>query len=288
VDDARFEIWFPSTDEVSIFIETPATGEARELVEIGLFAAFAARQVANLRKDEAMQPMCYALTQLPHAEGGDEIPDAIGETRIVSPSPNQGRKGFVGTYKNRNGLPLVNLKPRGFGMMGRGVGFYAPTATIALLFSCLKGMSEEGRFVLIETAHNVGQLGLGGHIGVTSQAKMAGAAVSAAVDSLQASSPLSERADDPEEDYQLLLSKTEQMLGQIVDELSNGDPDQHTIVPDWMGWRVCQEMTVLHYELYDEELHRLRSEGAPHRVGARRVRRLPGGRPRGERSDTRR
>jgi len=39
VVDARFEIWFQSPEEVSIFIESTDTGDGRETDELGLWAA---------------------------------------------------------------------------------------------------------------------------------------------------------------------------------------------------------------------------------------------------------
>jgi hypothetical protein len=181
VADARFEIWFPSTEEVSIFTEIADTGEGREGNAIGLWAAFAARQIANLKRDAGMHAMCVLLAELEHT---DEMPDAVGETRIVPPTPSQGRKGFVGTFVSKDGLPLINVKPKGFGMMGRGVGFYAPTATLALFLDLHGRSSETARFVLTETARGIGLLALDGKIGVTSQAKAAGLALAFGVERL--------------------------------------------------------------------------------------------------------
>lgn len=132
-----------------MFVETPATGQAREVTEIGVFAAFAARQVANLRKDASMLSMCAAFSDLEHLDPGEDAPQTVGETRLVPPTPSQGRKGFVGTVKTKDGVPFINLKPQGFGVMARGVSFYAPTATTALLLHLLARHSEEGRFVLV-------------------------------------------------------------------------------------------------------------------------------------------
>jgi hypothetical protein len=249
VDDGRFEIWFTSPEELSIFIEIAATGEAREVAEVALFAAFAARQVANLPRDPGTRSLCMALAELPHPETAEEIPEQVGETRIVPPSPAQGRKGFVGSFKTRNGLPLINLKPKGFGLMGRGVGFYSPTATIALLFYLLRRQSDEGRFVLVETARIIGKFGLMGRIGVRSQADAAGSAVALAIEALRDREPSMKRSDDPEEDYQLLVNATEKLLFEIEDDAA---------IPQWAAWRICREMTALHYDVVDETAFRMR------------------------------
>jgi hypothetical protein len=151
--------------------------------------------------------------------------------------------------------------------MGRGVGFYAPTATLALLAYLHRRCSDVGRFLLVETAHGIGELGLEGSIGIRSQAKAAGISITAAMATLEENldadpdelAALSERADDPEEDYQLLLGKTQRLLFDVVEERGDGG---NVFVPGWMAWRVCREVAVIHYDLEDDEFVRLKASGA--------------------------
>jgi hypothetical protein len=184
VSEAHLEIWFPSPHEVSLFVEAASSGPEREVTEVRLFAAFAARQIVNLRADG--QVLARALAEMEHPEDGANLPQRIGDTRLVSPTPSRGRKGFEAQLKVREGLPFLRLKSRGFGLRGHGVGFYAPTATLALLLHLLHRHSPEGRFVLIGSARNIGGLGLAGRIRMTTQARASGAAVSAAVATLYA------------------------------------------------------------------------------------------------------
>ena len=183
MSEAHLEIWFPSPHEVSVFVETATPPHMREVTEVRLFAAFAAR-VVNLRADG--QVLARALAEMEHPEDGADIPQRIGETRLVPPTPSRGRKGFEAQLKLKANLPFLRLKSRGFGLRGLGVGFYAPTATLALLLHLLQRHSPEGRFVLIGTARNIGGLGLAGHIGRTTQARASAAAVSGAVAALYA------------------------------------------------------------------------------------------------------
>lgn len=258
VDETRLEIWFPSTDEVSVFIETAApNAQAREIVEIGLFAAFATRQIVNLRNDQFAQLLASALAELEHPDSREDVPDQVGDTRLIPPTPGRGRKGFEATFKNRNGLPLINLKPRGFGMMARGVGFYAPTATLALLLHLLRRHSLEARFVLVETARSIGRLALLDGIGITSQAQIAGAAIQGAIEMLAEQDELGERAEDPEDDYQLLLQKQTRVLDELVEEL-RGDSDDQIAIPEWLAWRLCWETTLAHYGEYDGSTYEMR------------------------------
>ena len=76
-------------------------------------------------------------------------------------------------------------------------------------------------------------------IGVRSQADAAGSAVALAIEALRESEPSMERSDDPEEDYQLLVNATERLLFEL--------DDGGAAIPQWAAWRICREMTALHY-----------------------------------------
>ena len=258
IDRARLEIWFPSPEEVSVFIETPASNaQAREVIESSLFAAYAARQLVNLRKGVSSEMLASTLASLEHPESDDDIPEQLGDTRIVAPSPRRGRKGFEATVALKDGIPLITLHPRGFGMLGRGVDFYAPTSTLALYLHLLRRMSPEGRFVLVETAKTVGSFAITGKLALTSQAQVAGAAVADAVAKLETSDAVFARSDDPAEDYALLLAHTQEILSQVVESLAGGE-DERVIVPEWLAWRVCHEATLAHYEEYSGGAYEMR------------------------------
>lgn len=88
---------------------------------------------------------------------------------------------------------------------------------------------------------------------------MAGAAISYALQALRETEALFERNEDPEQDYELLLRYAQEMLASIVEEFEP-DSDGRVVMPDWASWRMCREVVFLHFDLYDDEFHRLRAQ----------------------------
>lgn len=175
---ARLEIWFPSKDEVSIVVEADGDGFEREVAEATVFAAFAAGMIVGMGKRPETQYLCDLLADMPH--DGVELLH-MGELQIVPPSSAKGQKGFEGALKISPGLARTGIKPTGFGLFSRGVGFYAPMAALALFLDLHHRQSPDGRFVLVETARRIGTLGAAGHITIASQAQVADGAVHGAL-----------------------------------------------------------------------------------------------------------
>ena len=67
------------------------------------------------------------------------------------------------------------MQAHGFGMMGRGVGYYALTSTLALLHWLLERRRDDTMYqgALAATAEKVGAAGMHGLISATSQARVA-------------------------------------------------------------------------------------------------------------------
>jgi hypothetical protein len=182
---ARFEVWFLSGDQVSVFVETSLEakpGHARELPEATVFAALAAGVIANLPKDRATT-LCERLAAFPVPRTRDEIPTSVDGLDLVLPRSERGRKGCYGTPRMKGGLPVARLKFRGFGLFGDGgVHNCAQTATMAVLFHLLLGFSSDGCVILVEAAHALGKLGLSGAIGMTTHSHAAMAALEQAIE----------------------------------------------------------------------------------------------------------
>jgi hypothetical protein len=189
--DARLEIWYPSMDEVSIFIEVPGDGFERELTEAKLFAAFAAEMITALGKGAAKEHLCDTLWGLSSVDIADVH---MGALKIVPATPGKGRKGFEGALWISPHNVRVKVKPKGFGVLGRGVGFYAPMATFALFLQLHGRQSPRGQFVLVKTAEIIGYLGGAGKL-------TPGLSAAAAVDSATAElhAALSEAEEAPPE-----------------------------------------------------------------------------------------
>lgn len=182
--DARLEIWYPSLDEVSVSTEVPGDGFGREVTEAQLFAAFAAAMIRRLGSGVAKERLCTMLHGL--ATVGMETVH-LGDLEIVAATAGKGRKGFEGALWIDPKNLRMQVRPKGFGVLGRGVGFYAPTATFALLLTLHGRQSPAGRFVLTKTAVHIGFLGGEGRLRTRSPGPVTASAVEAALAELDAS-----------------------------------------------------------------------------------------------------
>lgn len=166
----NLEIWFPQQTEVSVSLESSITDpEEEQASEVSLFALYAARQIVNLRHDG------YALaTVLAATDAADPLRQAeqrVGELRFSSPRLLDGRKGF--TVEFRPGARVFfKFNAHGFGLLGKGIGYYSPTSTIALLHWLLNRRKDSAAYLraLATAAEKIGRAGDHGLVSVTSQA----------------------------------------------------------------------------------------------------------------------
>jgi hypothetical protein len=178
----NLEIWFTQPEEVSVFLESLVTDpDAEKFYETSLFALYAARQIANLRAEGA-----WLASVLQTTDTSDPLPQVVerlDEVRVVAPNARAagGRKGFEARLRPEK-RGFFKLYARGFGLMGRGAGYYAPTSTLALLYLLLNRRTSDGEYqrALAATAESIGIFGSRGMITITSQAQLAMQAAAAA------------------------------------------------------------------------------------------------------------
>ena len=174
--ELRLEIWFPQQDEVSVFLESAVVDPDEErFFETHLFTLFAARQLGNLGgSDPGALLLAEALTTLGEGAVRASVQERLGDVRLVPAAPSSGRKGFTAELQPGK-RSLFKLKPHGFGLMGRGVGYYAPISVLALLASLLdrRSADEEYQGALGRAATYVGAAAHQGMLGITSQAEIA-------------------------------------------------------------------------------------------------------------------
>jgi hypothetical protein len=175
------EIAFYGQEEVSVFLESTFSGEEQERCESLLFALYAARQVANFgRADAVGASLGTALAAVDADDPTNWVATALEEVRVVASSGARGRKGFNVTFRPE---PLYfKVNPYGFGMLGRGVPYYSLPSTLVLLSYLLNRNVEnpDQQQRLANTANNVGLATLNGSVSVTSQVQVAEDAVDAA------------------------------------------------------------------------------------------------------------
>jgi hypothetical protein len=107
--------------------------------ETSLFSLYATRQIANLGRDGASLAHLLMATDTSHPL--DQAKEGLGDVRVTSPRTSGGRKGFTAQLHPHK-RAYFKMNPRGFGMMGRGVAYYGPTSTLALLYWLLRARTD--------------------------------------------------------------------------------------------------------------------------------------------------
>jgi hypothetical protein len=163
----RAEVWFPQQDEWTVTVTgTISDPEQQRFYETMLFCLFSARQIANLRGDAQAQALVEILTLV-----DEDAPLASVETRLEdlrTPSPKPvGRKGFTADLLEQD-RGFFKLGTHGFGLLSKGIGYYAPLSTLALLAWLLNERADDQEYqqALGTAARGIGYEGQAGHLGV--------------------------------------------------------------------------------------------------------------------------
>ncbi len=171
----NLEIWFPQQDQVTVFLESSVIDSDEErFQETSLFALFATRQLANLRGDWVATSLAATLADVDLGRPADDAREKLGDVQLVTPSAPGGRKGFTAELRPEK-RGFFKMHARGFGLMGKGVSYYAPTSTVALLAYLLGRRPDDAEYAraLTATAKFVGHADGQGAIGITTSAQVA-------------------------------------------------------------------------------------------------------------------
>lgn len=258
----NLEVWFPQQNEVSVFLESsiPDTDE-EQFYETSLFALYAARQIANLRAEGSS--LAFVLQTTDTSNPLAQTQARLDEVRVSSPrgGGGGGRKGFTCELRPDK-RAFFKLNAHGFGMMGRGVGYYAPTSTLALLYWLLDRRKDDATYqrALAATAENVGVLGIQGAITVTSQAPLAMQAASAAwgeaieqtslPDNFELSDAARESCEENEINFAALVAGAS---GRLQESLAEMEGEGHIALPDAITKRMCQLEVIVAADLEEDE-----------------------------------
>jgi hypothetical protein len=174
----NLEVWFPQQEEVTVFLESTFSDlEEERFSEIWLFALYAARQIASTGGATASS-LSGVLGTIDEQAPLVQVEQLLGDVVVTSPTQGGGRRGFTAELRpDRRGF--FKLHARGFGLMGQGVGYYAPTSTLALLTWLLRRRVDDPSYqlALATAAQCIGYNGGRGEITLTSQAEVAMQAV---------------------------------------------------------------------------------------------------------------
>ena len=172
----RFEIHFHQQDEASVFLESSSSGDDERFGEVLLASFFTARMLANLGPTHpSANSLAYLLGEL---DGNlEELADheAADGARLTQYQGSKGRKGFRGTLIARDENLNFQMHPWGFGMFGRGIGYYAPNSVVLLLRHLARRRRRDDEYVgaLEEALELVADAWTAGRVTVANQHKVA-------------------------------------------------------------------------------------------------------------------
>lgn len=175
----RIEIDFHQQDEASIFLETTAPEEDAKFAELLIFCLMAARQMFNLScggdPGGSAKSLAYALTK-----AHDMILPAIysiapNAAKLIAYAGSPGRKRFVGRLTFSETNFNFQMDAKGFGILGRGVAYYAPISVVLLLEYLGKRRLNDQKYLnsLLGAAVACGEAFLMNKITLQSQHKVA-------------------------------------------------------------------------------------------------------------------
>jgi hypothetical protein len=140
------EIDFFEDDCVSVVSSSNSSGANEKLAEIGLLVSFAIRMMSNLEVCETSDGQAKVLSGAPQMIAAFITGNLRPPFRLVLPTAGPANKRFVFKFSiGRAGIGL-DLLPIGFGPMAVGMGYYGPTAVIALLLRLATGRPADNQF----------------------------------------------------------------------------------------------------------------------------------------------
>jgi hypothetical protein len=260
----NLEIWFPQQDEVTVFLESSFDDADEELFyETSLFALYAARQIVNFRNDQVAQSLAATLMGIDETNPLEDVEARLeGDLRIGSPTRGgKGRKGFTAELRPDK-RATFKLHPHGFGALGNGAAYYAPTSTVALLCWLLRRRADDPAYqrALGTTARFIGYAGSQGMLNIRTQVQVAMQATAGAwSDAMDEDNlPVVVDADvlavaqEHGIDFDALYESAAAQLMQTVSEI---DPsgEGNVAIPDWLSWGLCRTEVWMAVELGDDD-----------------------------------
>ena len=172
--EAKLEIHFHEPDRVSVLIKS--AGEIDEQFgEVTLFAAYACRQMVNIGRGPVADPLAKLLIECSGSLttlAGNRSPNGI---RLVDHTGVPGKRRFDAVIQLGDGHYSFAMNARGFGLSGKGLGYYGPTSVTMLLQHLVEERHPDGEYLaaLGMAAMTCGETFLNGKLTVPSQNKIA-------------------------------------------------------------------------------------------------------------------
>jgi len=123
------DITFYSQEKASVFIESTEPRASR--AELRIFVHYVVRQYANFgTRDGTTAQLGYVMNAIGYEPGDETVRRVTDGVDVVPAQRAKGRKGFDISLSDAG---HVVVKPYGFGIIGRGIGYYAPVSVLVLV-----------------------------------------------------------------------------------------------------------------------------------------------------------
>ena len=143
----KSEVHFHEQERLSVYLESNSSCELEKVGEIGLLTMFALRMLSNLGKsqeaDGLAQALCRAEDIVPLFATGQ----ATGGFELIPYPGYEGRKRFYATFLLRDDELRLDMTPKGFGLLGTGLRYYAPVAVLGMLRHLAMKRATDGAYL---------------------------------------------------------------------------------------------------------------------------------------------
>ncbi|HEV7280305.1 MAG TPA: hypothetical protein VGN57_08850 [Pirellulaceae bacterium] len=176
------ECQFYQQDRLAVFIESSLAQEEQVIGELQLFAAYTLRILYNLGPSPVAYGLSEMLVQLPAAVDHPKSVESAGAFVLVDHTGRSGKYSFSGVFRYGE-VTRFDLSYKGFGWLGRGLGYYAPSSAMGLLRHFVAARVDDPVYIekLFKTAMYCGMLFNEGSLRVDNQLQAALALSSRAI-----------------------------------------------------------------------------------------------------------
>jgi hypothetical protein len=171
----RLEIDYHQQDQASLFLESSNSNQEELFGEILLFCCFTLRVLVNLGQSQVASSLATLLLRIEKNLSNINEFDGPDWPEIVEYKGTSGRKQFIANLKYSDNSFNFNLDTKGFGLLGRGIDYYAPNSVFLLLKYLAKRRFEDKNYItnLAQAAIQCGQVFYSGRLTVINQSQVA-------------------------------------------------------------------------------------------------------------------
>lgn len=169
------EVHYHQQDEASLFIESANSGNDEMFGEILLFCSYTLRMLVNFGQSQIASSLALLLAEIDGNINEIIDYDSPNGPRLVDYKGSIGRKQFIANLKCSDNNFRFKLTSKGFGFLGKGVGYYAANSVLLLLRYLAKRRRENVAFTssLSQAAEQCGQAYYSGKLTIRNQGQIA-------------------------------------------------------------------------------------------------------------------